>query len=637
MKKSLLFLTASVLLLCGCGKYEAKMPTGVEEAEIFVEPVEGISDDFFRGVDLSTIIVEEESGAKYFNKEGKEEDVFKILADSGVNSIRVRVWNDPYDANGNPYGGGNCDAENAVKIAKRAAKYGMTTLVDFHYSDFWADPSKQMVPKAWEGMRAEEKGEAAYEFTYDTLEKIINEGGIISGIQVGNETNPGMSGESIWSSVTKIMAGGSRAAREISEKYKQDIKVCVHFTNPEDRARIASLAEKLKTYDLDYDVFAFSYYPYWHGTLDNLEKIMSNIKNNYGKDVMVVENSYMYTLEDGDGTSNSVNKKELCDGYGATVQSQANEVRDVCNVVAKVGGLGFYYWEPAWIPVDSSTWEKGSGWATSFAGEYDPDDAGVYYGGCAWDNQAMFDFEGHVLPSLSVFKYLKYGATSETKVDFVNDVSIELIMGEELSLPEKVEAHFNDRSQNGPANVTWNNEEKDAVNTNEPGEYTVSGTFDDGSAVHAFIKIQGTNILRNAGFEESDRSMWTITEKNSQTVDYQQKEGDAHSGEWAMHYWSSGDVEFTAEQTLTGLENGKYTIACFAQGGDNGNSPSMSLYAKAGGKDYSESFLTDGWINWKNPVLSGVEVTDQTLTFGVNVSAAAGAWGTFDDFIVYRQ
>ena len=121
----------------------------IEGSSLYVKKVEDLPDDFILGMDASSVIAEEQSGVKYYNFNGEEQDVFRTLAESGVNYIRVRVWNDPYDENGNGYGGGNNDVEKAVEIGKRATKYGMKLLVNFQYSDFWADPAKQMVPKAW--------------------------------------------------------------------------------------------------------------------------------------------------------------------------------------------------------------------------------------------------------------------------------------------------------------------------------------------------------------------------------------------------------------------------------------------------------------------------------------------------------
>lgn len=642
MKRLLCFVgILMMLVLAGCGKsekYEAVMPVGVETADIFVTPVEGISDDFYRGVDISTILAEEKAGAKYYTEAGVEEDVFKILADSGVNYIRVRVWNDPYDENKNGYGGGNCDADTAAEIGKRAAQYGMKLFVDFHYSDFWADPGKQFAPKAWEDLSSDKKAKEAYKFTYKTLKKIIKAGADVGMVQVGNETNNGMSGEKQWSAITKIMASGSEAVRDIAKKYKTDIKVAVHFANPENSDNIRMLANKLFNYGLDYDVFALSYYPYWHGSLDNLKEVMSNIQSTYGKETLVAETSYMFTEEDGDGNANSVSAKDLCEQYGASVQSQAVAVRDVCAAVSEVGGLGVFYWEPAWIPVDKSTWSTlGTGWATKYAAGYDPNDAGKYYGGCAWDNQAMFDFDGKALASLSVWKYLKYGAVSELKTDFVNDVNIEVETHKPLEIPQTVYVYMNDRNQSGEQPVNWNSEDVAKCDTETPGVYFINGTISDGTPVQLTVKVAGVNLVKNPSFEEEDRSMWEFIYEGGSVLDFQKKEGDAFTGEYSLHYWRQSEVSFKAQTTVTGLPNGIYTVGCVAQGGDSGANPKMFLYAETGGKTFTQDYSVNGWINWQEPQIKDIEVTDGTLTLGVSVDAGKGAWGTFDDFYIYRQ
>ncbi len=146
-----------------------KVTEQAEESEIFVEPVANISDDFIRGMDASAVLSLENSGVTYYNYEGEEQDVFQTLAESGVNYIRLRVWNDPYDENGNGYGGGNNDLATAVTLGARASKYGMKVCIDFHYSDFWADPKRQHAPKAWEGMTVEEKCDALSAYTKESL------------------------------------------------------------------------------------------------------------------------------------------------------------------------------------------------------------------------------------------------------------------------------------------------------------------------------------------------------------------------------------------------------------------------------------------------------------------------------------
>lgn len=396
------------------------LPDGPEESDIYVEPIANISDDFIRGMDASSVLVLENSGVTYYNYEGKEQDVFMTLAQSGVNYIRLRVWNDPYDENGNGYGGGNNDVATAVKLGKRATKYGMKVCIDFHYSDFWADPKRQHVPKAWKGMSKEEKCNALYEFTKESLAKLLDEGVNVEMVQIGNEINNGMAGEVSRPAVMKLLQSGSRAVREISKDYGKDIQIAVHYTNIENDVEIDNIASDLSDFGLDYDVFALSYYPFWDGTIENMQSVARNIQQKYGKKVVIAETSYCYTSEDGDGSANSLSgTDDIVDGYPASVQGQASMIRDIFVAANEAGIVGVFYWEGTWIPVGEATednspiWEKyGSGWASSFAADYDPTDAGLYYGGCSWDNQAMFDFHGHPLASLNVFKYLKYGSNT---------------------------------------------------------------------------------------------------------------------------------------------------------------------------------------------------------------------------------
>ncbi|MDD6504035.1 MAG: glycosyl hydrolase 53 family protein, partial [Lachnospiraceae bacterium] len=244
----------SLTSLAGCGKQEAYapvLPTGQEQAEIYVEKIDGLSQDFIKGMDISSLLVEEASGVKYYDENGEETDLMKLLADAGVNYIRVRVWNDPFDEDGNGYGGGNCNAETAAELGKRAAEYGMKTCVDFHYSDFWADPAKQFSPKAWEGMGLEEKSDALYEYTKESLDTIIKAGADVGMVQIGNEINNGMAGEKSMSKVIELLKAGSRAVREVSEDKNQDIKIAVHYTSIDDPSHTMEIAQNLAEAELD--------------------------------------------------------------------------------------------------------------------------------------------------------------------------------------------------------------------------------------------------------------------------------------------------------------------------------------------------------------------------------------------------
>lgn len=650
------------------------LPTEPEEAGVYVEPIENLQEDFIRGVDISSVIAEENSGVVYYNEDGEEQDIFQTLAQNGVNYVRVRVWNDPYDEDGNGYGGGNNDTATAAAIGARAARYGMKLCVDFHYSDFWADPAKQMCPKAWEGMAIEDKSEALYQFTRESLTQIIDSGAQVGMVQIGNEINNGISGETDWTKRRQLLQAGSKAVREIAEEKGQDIQIAVHFTDVSDKEGTLARAQKLMDKEIDYDIFAVSYYPFWHGTTDNLTDTLKAVAETYDKKVIVAENSYLYTTGDGDGFANSIDEGAVLPEYAATVQGQTNEIRDVCAAVADVGeaGLGFFYWEPAWIPVNvydetasdaaavltdnQAKWEScGSGWASSYAAAYDPDDAGAYYGGSSWDNQALFDYTGHPLESLKAFKYLQCGTIVEQTVESIPKLEISVNLGTEITMPETADIVFNDRST-AQVKVTWDEEAIAAIDTSKAGAYTVNGSFAveeveaggqtfssttlellKSESVTANISVDRRNLVLNSSFEDADTSMWEITSAASDTTDYQDKEADAHSGVMSLHFYSASDVSFTVKQTITGLEPGAYEFGLYLQGGDAGDSADMYIFADNGREELAEKTEVTGWVNWQNPVVTGITVgEDGTLTVGASITCAAKGWGTLDDFYLYQ-
>lgn len=627
------------------------LPDGSEESGIFVQPIADISDDFIRGMDASAVLVVENSGAKYYGFDGEEQDVFKTLAEAGVNYIRLRVWNDPYDENGNGYGGGNNDVATAIELGKRATQYGMKVCIDFHYSDFWADPTKQYVPKAWKGMNLEQKSDALYDFTVTSLTDILNAGVDVCMVQVGNEINKGMSGETFMSSVAELLKAGSSAVREVSKAAGKDIQVAVHYTDIDKQGEVAKITADLDKYGVDYDIFAMSYYSFWHGSMENMQDMAEYVQDTYGKKVVIAETSYCYTTEDGDGSGNSVSGDgDLVDGYDATVQGQADMLRDICAAADEADIMGVFYWEGTWIPVgpadadNSSIWEKyGSGWASSYSGSYDPKDAGKYYGGCSWDNQAMFDFTGHPLDSLKVFRELKYGATAPLAVEKVPDVEVSCNVGAELALPETAQVVYNDKTANREVPVVWDAEQTAAIDTNIGGSYQVEGILQDEEldeeyrTVVANVEVKLINYVVNSGFEDSDTSMWKVTYNGKENpTDYQVNAKDARTGETAFHFWSASEMDFSIEQEVTGLEPGTYQLSAFSQGGDMLSSSVLELYAIADGQEYTQQFELTGYADWKEPTVADIKLTGDTIVVGVRMKCNGGSWGTVDDFTLNR-
>ncbi|MGB4716359.1 MAG: glycosyl hydrolase 53 family protein [Bacillota bacterium] len=639
----------SALLILGMPFGGYTFAKSSERPGIFVEKVEGIPADFIKGADISSVIALENSGVVFYNAEGEVQDIFQTLKEHGINYIRVRVWNDPYDAEGNPYGGGNNDLATAVKIGKRATAQGLRLCVNFHYSDFWADPSKQQAPKAWEGMSIDQKANALYEFTKYSLETLLREGIDVGMVQIGNETTGKMCGETNWINITKLMNAGSRAVREVSAAFDTDIEIAVHFTNPERGIReYHRYGMILDNFNVDYDIFASSYYPYWHGTLENLTAVLKDIAESFGKKVMVAEVAYAYTYENGDGFGNTISEESyVVKPYPITVQGQANAIRDCIQAVVDVGGagIGVFYWEPAWIPVPGSSyeerfelWEKyGSGWATSFAASYDPTDAGVYYGGSSWDNQALFDFNGQPLASLQVFKYVDTGAVTDLYIDAVKEVEVKVRIGDPVILPEAVTVIYNDSSTSEVA-VVWDDVDLEAMSKSGPQDYIVYGTVTDQSgAVRALAKISVVekNYVDNPSFEEADMGMWKITNINNVTTELGviDKMQDAHSGTKSLHFWSRSNVHFTVEQTVENLAPGLYNFSLFIQGGDAAEQE-IYIYAIADGETYRVDTNIDGWRNFRNPIIRDIPVRSGAITVGAYVKCSPGAWGTLDDFLL---
>lgn len=362
-----------------------------------------------RGVDISSILAVENAGVTFCNEYGRKQDIFRTLSEHGVNYIRVRVWNEPYDSRGNSYGGGNCDLYTAAEIGRRAAKYGMKLLVDIQYFDFWADPEKQTRPKYWIQHDHETLKGEIYKYTAWVLETISEAGGNIGMVQVGNETNCFFCGETDMYKICDLFASGDQAIRD----FDRSVLIAHHFANPS-TGSYAWYAQVMDECNLDYDVFATSYYPYWHGTTENLTAVLKEIADTYNKYVMVAETAYPYTSEDGDTFGNAVSEDSdsAVFRYDISVEGQAQCLTDVFQAVANVGekGIGVFYWEPAWLGVNGISWEEqsslwkkyGSGWATDYAAEYDASVTGA--GGSSYDNQALFDFEGNSLKSLQVFR-----------------------------------------------------------------------------------------------------------------------------------------------------------------------------------------------------------------------------------------
>ena len=616
----------------------------VESDTLNVTKVEDLPDDFIMGMDASAVPSLEASGVTYTDFDGEVKDVYEILQSNGINYIRVRVWNDPFTADGKGYGGGNCDIENAIEIGKRVTAVGMKLLVNFHYSDFWADPAKQMVPKAWKNMNIDDKAEALYQYTKECLEKLVKAGVDVGMVQIGNETNGSMCGESStalggWKKITQLMNAGSRAVREVCP----EALVAVHFANPEKVTNYESYGKNLDYYAVDYDVFASSYYPFWHGTLENLASVLGNINSKYGKKVMVAETSYAYTAENTDFYGNTIGEGGgIVKNYPFTVQGQANLVRDVIDTVAHIpGGIGVFYWEGTWISVGGESyednlalWERhGSGWASSYAAEYDPDDAGQWYGGCSVDNQAFFDEDGNALESLKVFGLVREGNTVENKADAIEDVNLIIDLNGEIVLPTEVNAVMLDNSKRAIP-VEWHNVDIDAMKAGGVAKYDIVGTA-GGMTAHCYVSMVEYNFLKNWSFEDGDEG-WTVEALGKMDeLKVEDKVSDSMTGTKHYHFWSAtaNTVEFILSQRIENLAGGKYNYSISTMGGDCGVTDIYAFVKINGEIVYREAGQMTVYNEWHTINIEGIEyAAGDTIEVGIYVKCAGpNAWGKIDD------
>ena len=412
--------------------------TGLKDQKVTIKKVKGMSESSIRGMDISSYLALKKAGVKYYDYEGNETALLKVLHDNGINYIRIRIWNDPFNADGETYGGGGNDVSTGVEIAKEAAQYDMKVLLDFHYSDFWAEPAVQLVPKAWKKdvNNTEKMCSDVYDFTKESIQKFKDAGANIGMVQVGNEITNGLlgiysnrdKGESfnvIWgdkkksTEVNKYLKAGIKAVRE----YTPQALVALHLETP-NVWKYKTIMNTWKRDNVDYDVLGSSYYPFWSiAAKANTPKTLKDVQTlaaSYGKMFAVFETSWVNSLNDGDGTPNSIGDSTNTGAYEVGPQGQVNELTDLYDtVLSQDNGLGTFYWEGAWIPVKAgwTNWEYnkqiadqyGTGWASKGALGYFPDSKMYYkgkaaWGGTSWDNQALFDINGYPLQSLKFYK-----------------------------------------------------------------------------------------------------------------------------------------------------------------------------------------------------------------------------------------
>lgn len=595
-------------------------------AAVQVNPIENLSTDFIKGADVSIMPELERNGTKFYDN-GIEQDGLTILKNHGVNWIRVRIWNNPYVVGPEGVGGGNTDEAKAIEMAKRAKALGMKVLVDFHYSDFWVDPGQQKKPDAWKNDSGDKLVDDVYAYTAKVMQDFNAQGVTPDMVQVGNELNNGM----LWPEaqltednpngykfLAKLLNAGLQAVHDNDKDNK--VKTMIHLAGVDVNLYhtfFDNLIVKNKVND--FDIIGMSFYPFWHGTMDDLKNTMNDVSAKYNKDVIAVETAFGYTLEDADFEKNNFGtNEEKVGGYKATVQGQATGLRDVMATVASVNdnrGLGIFYWAPDWVINEKVGWKSNGG-------------------GNGWDNLTLFDTKGNALESMDTFnlvsdpnnQYIEQQVTTINTVD-VKDVSLY----SNVDLPQTVGVVYsNDAVKN--MSVKWDVAKPIFA---KPGNYTISGTV-EGLAQKAIANIEvknKMNLVLNGNFENETLNGWDIV-GDSSAINLAWNQGDVRD-KCAMHYWNNKPFNVIIKQKLKGLSDGKYTLSCWTQG--NGLASKYQLFVKQNGVEMTTDIKDDGWNRWHQTSIKNIEVKNGEVEIGFILNGRPDTWGSIDDIEFYVQ
>ena len=346
-----------------------------------------------RGVDISILKrIEDNNGV--FTENGIAKDAISIFKSHGVNYVRLRLWNNPSD--------GYSNLAATIVLAKRVKQAGMNWLLDFHYSDTWADPAHQTKPFAWSGLPFDALKDSVYAYTRSVLLKLKEENILPGMVQIGNEITNGILWDdgrvggafdtpAQWNNLTALLKMGLTAVEDINSAGAQ-IKTIIHLDAGGNQDACRRFLDSLSTHNVQYDYIGLSYYPWWQGELYKMAANLYFLSYKYNKGIIIAETAYPWTLQWNDNTGNIVgDSSQLLRDYPASAEGQTaflNSVKQIIKNVPLQKGLGFFYWEPDWI----STPSFGSG----------------------WENCALFNFTGEVLGAIHSFE--AETAVAENKV-----------------------------------------------------------------------------------------------------------------------------------------------------------------------------------------------------------------------------
>ncbi|NCC52245.1 MAG: hypothetical protein EOM20_13650 [Spartobacteria bacterium] len=363
---------------------------------MFLSVARGELPAFLRAADLSFMQQLEAEGA-VFRSEGQPGDLLQILMSNGLNAVRLRLWHTPADGWNN--------LSNTLVVAQRVHDAGLPVILDIHYSDTWADPGHQTKPAAWSALSPELLAAAVRDYTGDVISNFAACGFLPDAVQIGNEISGGFlwnegrvggSYETNWTRFTDLLKAAVEGLTN-SLAPTDHVDMVLHIDSGGNNAACRWFFDRVTGYGVPFDIIALSYYPWWHGTLSNLESNIADLAVRYGKDIIVMETAYPWTLEWSDATHNVVgDPSQLEEGFPATPVGQQEFLCAIRNILPRTAGAkgrGFCYWGAEYITVE-----------------------GV---GSSWENLALFDFQTNLLAAARAFSAT--GAVCESRIASVSE------------------------------------------------------------------------------------------------------------------------------------------------------------------------------------------------------------------------
>jgi arabinogalactan endo-1,4-beta-galactosidase len=400
---------------------------------------------FYRGGDLSYVNELEDSGVLYYNENLQQVDPYELMADKGANIARFRLWHNPQWTN-------YSNITDVKKSIARAKAANMSVILDFQYSDFWADPGRQWRPASWNDISDDAVlGDSLYNYTYNTLLELSNEGLLPDFVQIGNEINgnilikrtsqniddksPGMSPIN-WSRQVSLLNRGIDAVQQINTELDTNVRTIIHVAQPENA--IWWFNSAVSNGLTAFDIIGLSYYPQW-SSLDirGAAADIKFLKDTYNKDVMIVETGYPWTTSGDDGAGNVLGNDSKMPIYNNTLsnETQRDFLIELSYLTKINGGIGIVYWEPAWVSSTCQTY-----WAT----------------GSHFENAALFDFDNKINIGA---EYLSYNLDEEPAALQDREVTFKVNMtGVDTSNGVYVTGDF--------TGTTWTFKEMQQVSTN---------------------------------------------------------------------------------------------------------------------------------------------------------------------------